>query len=62
MPLLPTDQPAAPGDLQPESKVTEGAPQRRRYEPPRVVKKETLAAATLLVSGADCVFDPPGSC
>lgn len=34
---------------------------RKPYEAPRVLKKEMLVASTL-ISGGDCVFDPPGSC
>lgn len=45
---------AAQGDQRP----------RRPYEPPRIVRRQQVLASTL-VSGEQCVFDPPnpdGSC
>ena len=34
---------------------------RAKYEPPRLLRKHSVRRVTL-VSGNECVFDPPGSC
>jgi len=34
---------------------------RAKYEPPRLLRKHSVQRVTL-VSGQECVFDPPGTC
>lgn len=38
----------------------DGERRRRTYEPPKILRRQQVVASTL-VSGEQCVFDPPGS-
>lgn len=60
------DQKSTPESRSPRSgthpsyPAIEQAP-RAKYEPPRLVRKHSVQRVTL-VSGSECVFDPPGTC
>lgn len=55
------EETGATGALAETQTASAGSPARKRYQAPQILKKELLVASTL-VSGGDCVFDPPGSC
>jgi hypothetical protein len=49
----PSERPARPTDA-----AARGEGARRPYEPPRLLKKHSVARTTM-VSGGQCTFNPP---